>query len=263
MTHLKLLQEEKNMEDNLIETMPVGETIEVERGVLIERRSFIATVATAFGALTLPLLSRAQSAKLQNEKFTYEQFLLEVVPIAKKLIADTSLVGQSKYLLTLASLAVQVEGIPVPQMRDSGQGTGPGTFIGVNEAPGAPFTVLHWKMAPNTTIRTHAHTYGNVVTLGLEGEVRVLNYEMTGEKDFSTGKKFTVRKTMDQILTPGKTNLVNLEANYIHGSTSGAKGGRGLDITSRIKDKLPTPYLDLAKKPLVNANNVFEASWVV
>jgi len=251
------------MEDNLIENLPVGETVEIERGLLIERRSFIATVAIAFGALAVPVISSAQAAKLRNEKFTYDQFLLEVVPIAKKLIANTSLAGQSKYLLTLASLAVQIEDIAVPQMRDSGQGTGPGTFIGGNDAPRAPFTVLHWKMAPNTTIRTHAHTYGNVVTLGLEGEVRVQNYEMTGEKDFAMGKKFTVRKTVDQILTAGKTNLVNLEANYIHGSQTGPKGGRGLDITTRIKEKLPTPYLDLAKKPLDEANNIFEASWVV
>lgn len=251
------------MEENLIEELPIGETVELEKGVLIERRSFVTTIATAFGALFLPSLSKAQVVKLQNEKFTYEQFLLEVVPIAKKLIANTSLVGQSKYLLTLASLAVQIEEISVPQMRDSGQGAGPGTFIGVNDAPDAPFTVLHWKMAPNTTIRTHAHTYGNVVTLGLEGEIRILNYEMTGERDFSSGKKFTVRKTVDQILTAGKTNLVNLEANYIHGFQAGTKGGRGLDITSRIKEKLPTPYLDLAKKPLDEANNVFEASWTV
>ncbi len=166
----------------------------------------------------------------------------EVVPIAKKLLANTSLVGQSKYLLTLASFAVQLENVPVPKLRDSGQGTGPDTFIGVNEAPDAPFTVLHWKMEPKTMIRTHAHTYGNVMTLGLEGEIRILNFEMIGDKDFSSGKKFMVRKTVDQVLTTGKTNLVNLEANYIHGSQASTKGGRGLDITTRIKEKQPTPY---------------------
>lgn len=251
------------MDDKSLENLPVGETVEAEKGVLIERRSFISSVAIAFGALSLPVVSAAQIAKLQNEKFTYEQFLQEVVPIAKKLLANKTLVGQSKYLLILASFAVQLEDVPIPKMRDSGQGAGPGTFIGANEAIDAPFTVLHWRMEPNSIIRTHAHTYGNVVTLGIDGEVRVVNYEMTGEKDFSYGKKFTVRKTVDQILTAGKTNLVNLEANYIHGSQAGAKGGRGLDITTRIKEKQPTPYLDLAKKPVDETNNLFEASWVV
>ncbi len=251
------------MEDNLIENLPIGETVEVEKGVLIERRSFIKTVTMAIGAISLPFVSTAKSAEFQNETLTYQQFLQEVVPIAKKLITNTSLVGQSKYLLTLASFAVQLENVPIPTMRDSGQGVGPGTFIGVNEAPDAPFTVLHWRMEPNTVIRTHAHTYGNVVTLGLEGEIRILNYEMIGAKDFSSGKKFTVRKTTDQILSVGKTNLVNLEANYIHGFQSGGQGGRGLDITTRIKEKQPTPYLDLAKKPVDEANNLFEASWII
>jgi hypothetical protein len=251
------------MKDTMIEDLPVGETVELEKGLIVERRSFIKTVAMSLGAISLPFVSKAQTAKLQNEALTYEQFLQEVVPIAKKLMANSSLVGQNRYLLTLASFAVQLDDVPIPKMRDSGQGAGPGTFIGVNEAPDAPFTVLHWKMEPNTVIRTHAHTYGNVVTLGLEGEVRVTNYEMVGGKDFSSGKKFIVRKTIDQILTTGKTNLVNLEANYIHGSQAGAKGGRGLDITTRIKEKQPTPYLDLAKRALDEANQVYEASWIV
>ncbi len=250
-------------EDNLIENFPIGETVEVEKGVLIERRSFIKTVTIALSVLSLPFVSKSQTAKLQNETLTYEQFLQEVVPIAKKLMANSSLVGQSKYLLTLAAYAVQLENVPIPKMRDSGQGAGPGTYIGVNEAPDAPFTVLHWKMEPNTVIRTHAHTYGNVVTLGLEGEIRIVNFEMVEAKDFSSGKKFKVRKTTDQILTAGKTNLVNLEANYIHGFQAGAKGGRGLDITTRIKEKQPTPYLDLAKKPLVEADSIYEASWII
>ena len=37
-------------------------------------------------------------------------------------------------------------------------------------------------MEPGTIIRTHAHTYGNVVTLGLEGSLRVQNFEMYGEE---------------------------------------------------------------------------------
>jgi len=32
------------MEDNLIENLPVGETVEIERGLLIERRSFIGLI---------------------------------------------------------------------------------------------------------------------------------------------------------------------------------------------------------------------------
>ena len=113
------------MEDNLIENLPIGEMAEAENGVLIERRSFIKTVTMALGAISLSFISTAKSAEFQNETLTYAQFLQEVVPIAKKLMANTSLVGQSKYLLTLASFAVQLENVPVPTMRDSGQGVRP------------------------------------------------------------------------------------------------------------------------------------------
>ena len=73
------------MEDNLIENLPIGETVEVETGVLIERRSFIKTVAIAIGAIGLPFVSKAKSAEWQNKNLSYTQFLQEVVPIAKKL----------------------------------------------------------------------------------------------------------------------------------------------------------------------------------
>jgi hypothetical protein len=149
--------------------------------------------------------------------------------------------------------------VPVPDLRDSGQGAGPGTFIGSNGAPG-PFVILHWKMDPGTEIRRHAHTYGNVVTLGLEGAARVENFEVAGERDYDAEGRFRVKRTVVQWLTPGATNLVNLERNYIHGFQARGGGARGLDITSRIRDKQPTPYLRLGKQ---EGESLFEASWMV
>ncbi len=54
-------------------------------------------------------------------------------------------------------------------------------------------------------ICTHAHTYGNVVTLGLEGQARVRNYERVDPRlDFETDQPFQVRKTIEQVLTAGR-----------------------------------------------------------
>jgi hypothetical protein len=121
--------------------------------------------------------------------------------------------------------------------------------------------VLHWRMEPGSIIRPHPHTYGNVMTLGLEGEVRVENLEMVGVRDFATKGTFKVRKTQSQVLTPGQVNLVNLERGYIHGFQASAHGGRGLDITTRIREKRETPYLNLGKKPVELEPGIFEASW--
>ena len=130
--------------------------------------------------------------------------------------------------------------------RDSGQSDGPGTYIGFNPG-GVGFVVLHWRMEPGTRILPPAHTYGNVVTVGLEGAVRVRNYEVVGPRDYTTDSDFVAQNTVDQILTVGATNLVSLERDYVHGLDAGKEGARGLDITTRLLPKPDhgVPYLDL------------------
>jgi hypothetical protein len=240
--------------------LEIGETAEISPGVVVERRCFMRTVALAFSSLALPGLATAQLARANDTGLSYEEFLKEVIPVAKKLVSDTSAAGQHRYLLTLASYAVRLADVPEPAMRDSGQGAGGGTFIGAIPG-GDPFIVLHWRMEPGSVIRHHPHTYGNVMTLGLEGEVRVENLEIVGVRDFAAKGTFRVRKTQSQVLTPGQVNLVNLERGYIHGFQASARGGRGLDITTRIREKRDTPYLNLGKKPVEVEPGIYEASW--
>src|SRR4030095_3568976 len=215
-----------------IEDLEIGESAEVSPGVVVERRCFLKSVAIVFGTLSIPGVATARIGG-SEERLAYQEFIKEVVPIAKKLVSDISLAGQQRYLLTLASLAVRMSDAPVPPMRDSGQGGGPGTFSGPI-AVEDPLIVLHWLMEPGSIIRPHAHPYGNVMTLALEGEVRVENYEMVGARDFDAKGTFKARKTQSQILTPGQVNLVNLESGYIHGFQAGTRGGRGLEHHTRI-----------------------------
>lgn len=246
--------------EETLDQLDIGETAQISPGVVVERRCFMKTAALAFGSLSIPGVATAHLGR-SNERLTYEEFLKEVVPVARKLVSDTSLAGQQRYLLTIASYAVRMADAPVPAMRDSGQGAGAGTFIGA--IPGAdPFIVLHWRMEPGSIIRPHAHTYGNVMTLALEGEVRVENFEMVGARDFDARGTFKARKTQSQLLTPGQVNLVNLESGYVHSFQAGTRGGRGLDITTRIKPRRETtPYLKLANKPVEIEPGVYEASW--
>jgi hypothetical protein len=246
--------------EDLVNNLDVGETAQIAPGVTVQRRCFFKSVAVALGALSTPGFATARLGR-SAERLTYEEFLNEVIPVAKALVGDISLAGQQRYLLTLASFAVRMADAPVPPMRDSGQGAGGGTFIGAIPA-GDPFIVLHWRMDPGSIIRPHAHTYGNVMTIALEGGVRVENFEMIGARDFDAKGNFKVRKTQSQILTPGQVNLVNLESGYVHGFQAGARGGRGLDITTRIKERRDTtPYLNLSKKPVEIEPGVYEASW--
>ena len=241
--------------------LEIGEEQEIEPGVLVERRSLFKTIGAALALLSLPRLEAANASEIANNELSFAEFLALANPIAKTLVADTSILGQDRYLLTVASFAVRLTDVAAPEMRDSGQGAGPGTFIGFNPG-GEPFTVLHWKMNPNTAIRIHAHTYGNVVTLGLAGDARVENYEMVGARAFKPDTAFAVRRTREQWLTRGGVNLVNLERDYIHGITAGPNGARGLDITTRIKPKQPAPYLIFATKS-DEGSSVRQAKWSI
>jgi quercetin dioxygenase-like cupin family protein len=246
--------------DEAIEQLEIGGTAQITPGVIVERRCFLKSVAFAFGSLSIPGVATAHLGA-SNDRLTYEEFLKEVVPVAKKLVSDVSLAGQQRYLLTLASYAVRMEDAPVPVMRDSGQGAAGSTLIGAIPG-GDPFIVLHWRMEPGSVIRPHAHTYGNVMTIALEGEVRVENFEMVGVRDFDAKGTFKARRTQSQVLSPGQVNLVNLESGYVHGFQAGARGGRGLDITTRIKERRETtPYLKLANKPVEIEPGVYEATW--
>jgi len=237
----------------------VGEEREVAPGVVVERRSFMKVFGAALAASSVVGIPWAGAEEVIHNELTYAEFLELAIPIAKQLVSDSTPLGQDRYLLTLASIAVRLSDVPLPEMRDSGQGAGPGTYIGFNPG-GDPFTVLHWKMKPGSAIRVHAHTYGNVVTLGLEGDASIENYEVAGERRFAPDSKFNVRRTREQWLTRGGVNLVNLERDYIHGIEAGSRGARGLDITTRIKAKEPTPYLVFSGR-LTNADGTRPATW--
>ncbi len=234
---------------------------EVAPGLWVCRRTFLAWCSA--GLATQACLSAADVIA-QESSYGFDAFLEAANASARRLLEDTSSTGQDRYLRTISAHAAGLNDVPMPDSwRDSGQSDGPGTFIGFNPG-GIGFVVLHWRLEPGARILPHAHTYGNVVTVGLEGSVRVRNYEAVGQRDYTTDSEFVVRQTVDQVLTAGATNLVSLDRDYIHGFDAGSQGGRGLDITTRIlpKPDYGVPYLDLGE-PITRpgSKRQFVARW--
>jgi hypothetical protein len=222
--------------------LEIGEERYLGDGYYVERRSFVKLVSAVLTAGFAEGPAALMAKDIARSTLSFEEFLAVANPLAKSLLADTSLSGQDRYLLSLADMARRIGYVPIPEMKDSGQGESTGTFIGFNSG-GEPFNVLHWRLDPGSRVRPHAHTYGNVVTLGLAGQAVVENFELLGERDFATSEPFKVVRTQKQLLRKGAVNLVNLERNYIHGIAAGPRGARGLDITTRLKARAPTPYL--------------------
>jgi len=244
-------------DDSLVSQLPLGETVELDSGLTVQRRCFMALAASVLMAAPVAAASRIRPTR-GTGPLSLEQFLVEVIPVAQELVADKTPFGEDVYLHTVASHAVQLGAVPEPQLREFGPPTGPKRFIGVNPG-GQGFTVLHWKLEPGAVIRAHAHTYGNVITLGLEGSVRIRNFELTGDPDFSHEGPTEVRLTKDQLLRPRETNLVPLHRGYMHEFTAGPHGARGLDITTRLREKAKTPYYEIDADPIHPGGRIYAA----
>ena len=241
--------------------LPFDEEIEISPGFIVERRSVIVGLG---GAILSALPNWGMSAEADSED-SLAAFLEKANPTAQSLVADTTPSGQIRYLRSLAALAAGLRDVPGPdRWNNTNQGDLPESYrIGFTPG-GDPFTVLQWRLEPGAKCIPHAHTYGNVVSVGLEGLVRVSNYEVDGTPDYESSDTFVVQRTVEQFLRPGSVNLVSLHRNYIHGFIAGPDGARGLDITTRLKPKPEhgTPFLGIADIPIDRAQQRYEASWV-
>ena len=170
-------------------------------GYVIERRSVLA----GLGGMIFTTIPGAQIlAALGDEAEglqSFEQFLASANPVAQGLVGDASSAGQDRYLRSVAALASNLQGIPLPgKWNFSAQGDTPASYsIGFHPG-GDPFRVRHWRLEPGASCRPHAHTYGNVVTLGLEGIARVRTFEVVGPPDYAFGGPFRVSLTAIRIV---------------------------------------------------------------
>ena len=245
--------------------LPYDEEVEVSPGFFIKRRSALVGLGGFLLSLAPSAKSFATLSEFVNEDLPFDQFLAQANPLAQRLVGDVSASGQYRYLRSIAALASKLHSVPIPgKWNNTDQGETPKSYrIGFNPG-GDPFKVLHWRLEPGAICRPHAHTYGNVVSIGLEGLARVRNYEVVGGPNYESGGTFLVRQTVDQLLEPGSVNLVSLVKNYIHGFDAGPDGARGLDITTPLKPRPvhSTPYLSIGKTPVDEFHRTFEASWV-
>ncbi len=229
----------------------------------IARREFLKASMAAAGCTGLCVPSDDRPRGCGDEALTYAEFLELAVPLAKKLVAHESRPGEDHYLLSIAALAVRLASVDEPELRRVDKEDEPAHWIGANDTPeDCPFTVLHWKLAPNAVVRPHPHTYGSVVTLGLEGEVRVANHETVDAPDYEGDGRFLLRRTNDQILRPHDVNVVALRHGFIHGFVAGQEGARGLDITTRVRAKQPNLSVDIGGQPVDAARALFHGRWI-
>lgn len=249
------------MSADQISELPLDHEVEVEKGVFVQRRSFMAVCGAAMFSLLPRGKARAAVEEAADTNLSFDAFLAQANPLAQQLVSDISNSGQDRYLRSIAAIAAKLQAVPLPaKFNNTGQGLKPEDYkIGVNPG-GDPFTVLHWRLKPGAICRPHVHEYGNVASIGIEGSVQVSNYVASDVFDFEETGTFKIRKTVDQLLTPGSANLLKID--MIHGFKAGPDGARGLDITTRLKPRpeRSTPYLAIAEAASDNSS-YYDATW--
>lgn len=237
------------------------ESNELAPGVTIERRTiFWAPVAVAAAVLRTARPARAATAATPLD---WDHFIRLCPADAAEFAGDRSDIGQDAYLHRVAAWAVRLKAAPDTKL---------GAFAGLNPKVefgpsfrGVPFAVIQWRMAPRAVLPAHCHPQASVCTVGIEGEARLLHFEVHGPAPaFDSGDKtpFLMRETRSQVVTARRISTLSTTRDNIHYFEAGDSGARGLDITTAYGGDGSFSFVAFPPdKPKDPANGLFEAVW--
>ena len=189
-------------------------------------------------------------------------FLKECEPLARELHKNSSAAGQDAYLHWLASNVARARAAEIPRAKVGRFGTvEPAIRFGVSYR-GTPFFIVEWQLEPGAVLPPHCHPNASVCTLGLEGEARIRNFEISVEApEFTSRKTFLVRETHNEIIAPGRINTLSAKRDNIHTFQAGKHGARGIDISTYHGPDVGFSFLDVAPTPRDPDQRIFEAAW--
>jgi hypothetical protein len=197
-------------------------------------------------------------ARSVRAALAYEDFIARCRALAKAAAFDTA--NEDAYLFEIAALAARLASVPVRPMGRFGTFDPPVEFAPLAIEP--PLFVIQWRLAPGAVLPAHNHPSANVVTLGLEGECRIRNFEVEGgaPADFASPQAFRLRETHDELVTPGRVNALSSTRDNIHELRAGPAGARGVDIGTMVARQDAFAFVELAKQ-IDPERRVYEARW--
>lgn len=237
--------------------------VEVADGVVVERRSVLWLSMAALGSMfagVSPL--RAQDPKPQAkqqrpEGMSYADFLADLYPKANRLIESKGK-DEEAYLLTVAAAMSRLRDPKAPIRKAMRE------FRDANRTQGKrfPIGVASMGLKPGKGFSHHDHLNYNGVIMGIEGEVRIRNYDFVGEvPPNDSTKTFAVRETRDDLILPGRFSSLGCNRENIHDLVAGKKGARVLDVFTFFESNATSRYLEVGNKPKDAEARTYEASW--
>ena len=240
---------------------------EVADGVVVERRSVlwlsaaavasILTGSTALGAQDTRKQDTGKQGKRKQDKLSFQQFLEEVYPLAKK-VTDAKGKSEEAYLMTVAAAMSRLSD-PGVELRATMR-----KFVGQHRQDGArfPLAAMSMRLQAGRGFSHHDHRNYNGVIMGLTGEVRIRNFDILGDNPVPPdGKTFRIRQTCDDLILPGRFSTLGLHRDNVHELVAGPDGGRVLDVFTIFGGGSRSAYLDVEKKPRDAERRVYDAAW--
>ena len=234
---------------------------EVAEGVVVERRCILKLSAAAVA--TILVGGSAYGASIGTEgaarpdKLTFAQFLKEVHPLARKVV-DSKGKDEEAYLMTVAAAMSRLAD-PGAELRKTMR-----AFVKKHQKSDArfPLFAVSMRLKPGKGFSHHDHRDYNGVIMGLEGEVRIRNYDILGKNQVpALGKTFQIRETRDDLILPGRFSSLGRSRDNIHDLVAGPEGARVLDVFTFFEKGARSHYLDVEKKPRDADRRIYEAAW--
>lgn len=223
----------------------------------IERRAVLKMPALAALGILESFQDPARSAAESSEKLTFDDFVKRVGSMAQQLIAD-AIRNEDDYLFKVASLAARTEGVPNATLGEPFKGV---IRSGLNYR-GSGIVVVQWSMEAGLKYPAHNHPNYNGVTVGLEGECRISNFDIVGKApDLGTRGNFKVQETQSQLMIPGRVvSMMSTAHHNIHRLQTTSRRVRGIDVMTLVGKHVGFAFVEIDDASR-NSEGIHEARW--
>ncbi len=231
------------------ERMAESGPVELDEGVLLERRGLLKVSVGALALLSLswPQRALAQEPAMDDDaELAWDALAKAAAPLAERLVGARK-PNEEVYLARLAAL---VHRLKLPSDGHSLQLK-------------RPLVVAQFKLEPGRGFTWHDHRDYNGLILCVAGEARVRSADILGGNPRPPKRKtFEIRETSDAQLTAGRVSGLTRTRENVHDVRgAGKEGARLLDFFTFFDNGGRSVSLDVAERPRDVPGRIYEAAW--
>lgn len=221
--------------------------VDVDDGVLLERRDVLKVSIGALALLSLGVPQRAlsqEAATADDAELAWDALVKEAVPMAERLVSAKK-PNEEAYLARLAALVHRLK-IPAEDFEFRAK---------------RPLSVVQFKLKPGKGFAWHDHRDYNGLILCVAGEARVKSADVVGDDSRPKGT-FLIKQTMDARISAGRVSCLARRRDNIHDvKGAGDEGARLLDFFTFFDPGGRSAYLKVEEKAKDPEKGLYEATW--